>query len=176
MSSIDSYLNSAATIVCNDLYKRFIRPDADETKLLTMGRMTTIVLVAWAVAFAFVLTRLDDGSGIYAIFQTLMAFFQGPALALLLLGVFWRRATGKAALIAFLCGIGTTAALYTLSRPSVIEALRWKPLFQIPDPFLYFSVWAFLVTAAVLVLLSVITSPEPAEKLQYVLSRRRRGA
>jgi SSS family solute:Na+ symporter len=176
MSSIDSYLNSASTIVCNDLYKRFLRPDADESQLLRMGRLTTVALITWAVVFAFVLMRMDDGSGIYAIFQTLMAFFQGPALAVLLLGVFWRRATGRAALIAFLCGIGTTAVLYTLSRPTVIEALGWRPLFQIPDPFLYFSVWAFLVTAAVLVLLSLITPPEPAEKLQYVLTRRRRGA
>ncbi len=173
MSSVDSYLNSASTIVCNDLYKRFLHRDADERQLLRMGRLTTVALVAWGVGFAFFLLRADDGSGIYAIFQTLMAFFQGPALALLLLGVFWRRATGRAAVIAFVCGVATTAGLYALSQPSVIESLGWQPLFQIPDPFLYFSVWAFLVTAAVLAAISLLSPPDPAEKLQYVYSRRR---
>lgn len=173
MSSVDSYLNSAATIVCNDLYKRFVHRDADERQLLRMGRITTVALVAWGVGFAFFLLQADDGSGIYAIFQTLMAFFQGPALALLLLGVFWRRATGRAAVIAFVCGVVTTASLYALSRPAVVESLGWQPLFQIPDPFLYFSVWAFLVTAAVLAAISLLSRPDPAEKLQYVYSRRR---
>jgi Na+/proline symporter len=136
-----------------------------------MGRLTTVALVAWAVGFAFLLMHLDDGSGIYAVFQTLMAFFQGPALALLLLGVFWKRATGRAALAAFFCGIGTTASLYALSRPPVIAALGWQPLFRIPDPFLYFSVWAFLVTTLVLIVVSLLSRPEPAEKLRYVYSR-----
>ncbi|HSG73045.1 MAG TPA: sodium/solute symporter, partial [Planctomycetaceae bacterium] len=41
MSSIDSYLNSASTIVSNDLYKRFLNPTATDEKLLSIGRLTT---------------------------------------------------------------------------------------------------------------------------------------
>jgi SSS family solute:Na+ symporter len=173
MSSVDSYLNSAATILSHDLYKRFIRPQADERQLLTIGRWTTVALVGWAIGFAFLLLQASEQSGIYAIFQTLMSFFQGPALAVLLIGVFWRRATGTAAVTAFLCGIACTTTLFTLSQPRVVERLGWKPLFQIPDPFLYFSVWAFLATALVLVCVSLVTRPEPAEKTQYVYSLRR---
>jgi SSS family solute:Na+ symporter len=173
MSSVDSYLNSASTILSHDLYKRFLHPGADERRLLLVGRWTTCGLLAWGIAFAFVFLKSSEQSGIYAIFQTLMAFFQGPALAVLLLGVFWRRATGTAAVTAFLCGIACTTTLFTLSQPRVVERLGWKPLFQIPDPFLYFSVWAFLATALVLVCVSLVTRPEPAEKTQYVYSLRR---
>ena len=168
MSSIDSYLNSAATIVSNDFYKRFIDRNVSDERLLKVGRITTLALVAWAVVFAFLLTAMSEESGIYAIFQTLMAFFQGPAFAILLIGVLWRRATGNAALIALLCGIGTSVSLYALNQPAIYGALGWEPLFRIQEPFLYFSIWAFVVTAVVLVLVSLLSGPVPEEKLRYV--------
>jgi len=168
MSSIDSYLNSAATIVSNDFYKRFIDRDVSDERLLKVGRVTTVALTAWAVMFAFLLTVMSEKSGIYAIFQTLMAFFQGPAFAILLIGILWRRATGNAALIALLCGIGTSISLYALNQPAVHMALGWEPLFRIQEPFLYFSIWAFLVTAAVLVVGSLLSGPVPDDKLQFV--------
>jgi len=169
MSSIDSYLNSAATIVSNDLYKRFINPDVSDRQLLKIGRITTSGLVVWAVVFAFLLTMMNEDSGIYAIFQTLMAFFQGPAFAVLLVGVLWRRATGIAAVISLLCGIATSISLYALNQPVVAQTLGWEPLFQIQEPFLYFSIWAFLVTAVLLLVLSLLSKPEPEEKLRYVI-------
>ncbi len=176
MSSVDSYLNSAATILCHDLYRRFIHPSASEETLLKVGRITTALLVAWGIGFAFVFLEGSEESGVYAIFQTLMSFFQGPALAVLLIGVFWKRATGRAAVIAFLVGIASSVSLFTLSQPAVIEKLGWEPLFQIPDPFLYFSVWAFLVTATLLVALSFITPPPSAEKIKFTLGQRKADA
>jgi solute:Na+ symporter, SSS family len=168
MSSIDSYLNSASTIVSNDFIRRFINPDASEKSLLTIGRITTVLLVAWAIVFAFMLTRMNENSGLYAIFQTLMAFFQGPAFAILLIGILWRRATGRAAVIALLCGIATSISLYSLNQPSITQALGIEPLFKIQEPFLYFSIWAFAVTSVLLVVLSYLTPPEAEEKLQFV--------
>ncbi len=171
MSSIDSYLNSAATILAMDIYKRFIRPDADERQLLTIGRVTTAVFLTWAVVFALLLTLLSEESGVYAIFQTLMAFFQGPALAILLCGVLWRRATGVAALIGFLVGVIFSISLFAFTQEAVLAWLGWKPLFQVSEPFLYFSVWAFVVTLSLVVVISLLTTPEPEEKQQYVISR-----
>ncbi|MEZ6138362.1 MAG: sodium/solute symporter [Pirellulaceae bacterium] len=168
MSSIDSYLNSAATIVANDFYKRFVNRSVSDQSLLKVGRLTTIGLILWALAFAFLLTVTNEKSGIYAIFQTLMAFFQGPCFAILLIGILWRRATGNAALIALLSGIGTSMSLYALNQPTIYEALDWQPLFQIQEPFLYFSIWAFVVTSLVLVIASLLSGPVPTDKLQYV--------
>ncbi|MEQ9408930.1 MAG: sodium/solute symporter [Fuerstiella sp.] len=168
MSSIDSYLNSAATIVSSDIYKRFIDRNVTDEKLLKVGRLTTVALVSWAVVFAFLLTLMNENSGIYAIFQTLMAFFQGPAFAILLIGILWRRATGNAALIGLLCGISTSVCLYALNQPAVYTAFGWQPLFRIQEPFLYFSIWAFVVTAVVLVVISLLSGPVPEEKLRYV--------
>lgn len=169
MSSVDSYLNSAATIVSNDFYKRFVAPEVTDEKLLTIGRLTTVALVLWALAFAWMLTRMNEESGIYAIFQTLMAFFQGPAFAVLLLGVLWKRATGRAAFVGLLCGIATSIGLYGLNQPAIYNLIGWSPLFRVQEPFLYFSIWAFLVTTFVLVIGSFLDKRVPDEKLRYVL-------
>ncbi len=174
MSSVDSYLNSAATILTNDFYQRFFRRDASDRQLLTIGRWTTVVLVGWAIGFAFVIARLDQA--IYTIFQTMMAIFQGPALAVLMTGLLWKRATGPAALAGFLAGIGTAVFLYLTTWEPVLRWLEWKPLFQIGEPFLYFSVWAFLTALSVVVVMSFLTPPEPAEKQAFVISRQSRKA
>jgi solute:Na+ symporter, SSS family len=89
----------------------------------------------------------------------------------LLIGILWRRATGAAAFVALLCGIATAITLYALNQPAVYAALGWEPLFKIQEPFLYFSVWAFLVTSLVLVVLSLFSRADPADKLRYVFHR-----
>jgi SSS family solute:Na+ symporter len=163
MSSVDSYLNSASTILTLDLYQRFIRPDASDRHLLVVGRAATVALTAWGIFFALVLTGVQEG--IYAIFQTLMAFFQGPALAILLLGMFWRRATGTGALAGFVAGICCSVSLFALNRPAIYEAIGWPPLFNRADPYLFFSIWAFLTAAAVVAIVSLLTPPEPEKRL-----------
>jgi SSS family solute:Na+ symporter len=172
MSSVDSYLNSSATIFTNDFYQRFFRRDASDRQLLIVGRWTTILLVGWAILFAFQLAKLDQG--IYAIFQTMMSIFQGPALAVLMTGLLWKRATGPAALAGFLTGVATAIFLYLATWDSVLNLLGWEPLFQVQDPFLYFSVWAFLVAMSVVVSISFLTQPESAEKQAYVISASRK--
>lgn len=168
MSSVDSYLNSAATMLTRDLYQRFLHPTASERFLLLVGRITTIALVVWAIFFSLALMGMR-GSGLYAIFQTLMSFFQGPAFAVLLCGLFWRRATGKGAFVGFLCGVLMAVTLYTLNQPAIYERLELRPLFKVADPYLYFSIWAFLTTLGVLIPISLLTKPDPVEKQEYVI-------
>ena len=171
MSSIDSYLNSASAIVTNDFYKRFIRPQAEDRDLLRIGRIVTLVLVVWAVLFALYLMRISEG--IYTIFQTMMSFFQGPALAILLVGLLWRRATGTGALAGFVTGVGCAISLFALSQKPVYTALGLEPLFQVEAAYLYFSIWAFLTALVVTVTISCLTAPESEEKQAYVVLRSR---
>jgi solute:Na+ symporter, SSS family len=167
MSSVDSYLNSSATVFTEDLYKRFLRPGADDRQLLLAGRLVTVGVLAWGICFALALTTAE--AGIYAIFQTLIAFFSGPALVVLLCGLFWRRATGTGALAGFLSGVATSVLLFLLNQPFVYESLGTRPLFRIADPFLYLSVWASLVTLGMVLVVSLLTRPEPAEKLAQMI-------
>ena len=169
MSSVDSYLNSASTLIAHDVYRRFIRPTADPQQMLRIGRLVTTGLVAWAIVSALVMARFDEG--IYTIFQTLMSFFQGPAFAVLLGATLWKRATGTGALVAFLAGLATTIGQFLLNNATVCRWLGTKPLFRIQEPFLYYSIWGFLVAVVLLITVSLSTTREPDEKLAYTVFR-----
>ncbi len=176
MSSVDSYVNSAATILTHDFYRRFFRPNATDQHLLRLGRLSSAGLMIWGIVFALLVARME-GTGIYTIFQTLMAFFQGPALAVLLCGFLWKRASAQGAFVGFLGGVATAVGLFTLNQEAVYTALGWQPLFRINDPFLYFSVWAFLISMALVITVSLLTAPDPSEKTDgLVYSRSRRAA
>lgn len=174
MSSVDSYLSSASTIVTNDFYLRFVRQNADERRMLQVGRLVTIVLMMWGVAFAIWFQSSD--SGVYAVFQTLMSFFNGPALAVLLAGLLTKQATGRGALIGFCGGVATSVTLYLLNHPVVLKAFHWEPLFRIQDPFLYCSIWAFVMTVFLTALVSYGSAAEPPEKQRYALGGFKEGA
>jgi len=161
MSSVDSYLNAAATIVTSDFYKRLIRRNASEVQMLSVGRIVTAALLVWAVGFAFYIANLKEGSGVYAIFQTLMSFFQGPALAVILAGFFWKRANGTGALVGFIGGVICAVGLFAIDRWH--EAFGWQPLFKIGEPFLYFSVWAFVVAVVGIAVGSCFGAPPKSQ-------------
>jgi SSS family solute:Na+ symporter len=136
-----------------------------------VGRIITVALVVWAILFALALSRME-GSGIYAVFQTLMAFIAAPSFALILTGILWKRATGTGAFIGFLSGLGCSVFLFILNQESVYGPLGWPPLFQIAEPFLYLSFWSFLVSMTVIVAGSLATKPEPEEKIARLVYRR----
>ena len=52
LSSIDSMMNSAATILTFDVYKRFLRPEATDRQLILVGRVSIVVLVTLAALMA----------------------------------------------------------------------------------------------------------------------------
>ena len=170
MSSVDSYLNASSAMLTNDLYKRFIRPDATEERMLQIGRWITGGLMLWGVLFALWAQTMED-TPIYEIFQSIMAVINGPTLAILLLGVLWKKATGMGALAGFLAGVATSVLLFTLNSVTVQSALNLEPLFDIASPFLYVGIWAFLVAGTVTVGVSLFR-PEQGRKLEGLVYRR----
>ena len=120
MSSVDTYLNSASTVWTTDLYKKFIRPVADDIHYLFVGRLFTVVFILVAIYVARFATRFES---IYDLAQTLLSFFQGPSLAIIVLGVLWKRATGPGALAGLIGGVAFSALLI-LSLIHISEPTR----------------------------------------------------
>ncbi len=147
-----------------------------DQQILRIGRITTVLLVLWAIGFALALAQLKDGSGVYTVFQTLMSFFQGPAFAILLTGIFWRRATAVAALVGLICGILTAIGLFLCNQSYFLKLVGWEPLFQIADPFLYYSIWSFLVTILLVFMISPFTKPIAAQQAELFFGASRSKA
>ena len=153
MSSVDSYLNSASTLWTIDLYQRHINRKASPEKLFRVGRGLTGAFIVLAVLLAPV---TDLFPGIFSAMQTLLAFFQGPIFAILLLGVAWRRTNATAATVGLISGVCTSVTLFWLK----------EGIFTSADPFLYIAWWAFLVALLVTVFVTLLTPPPPLKKTE----------
>ncbi len=157
MSSVDSYLNSTTTVFMSDIYGKAHRAilgrDVSARDGLVLGRVVTILVILGAGLVAPVIEQFET---IYVAIQTLFSFFQGPTLAILLLGIMWPRATRWGGLAGLLLGVALTTTL----------TLIGDQIFPSEDPFLFISFWSFLFSMAVTVVVSLLTRPEPPEKIR----------
>ena len=135
--------------------------------MLTVGRWTTIGFVLWGIYFAFQLLAFP--AGIYTIFQTLLSFVVGPTLAVLVAGMLFRQASSDGALTGYVAGLLTAIGLFSLNQPSLCRWLNLKPLFQVGQPYLYYSIWSFLVSVLFIFVFSYFLRSDPPEKTRYVI-------
>lgn len=158
MSSVDSTLNSTATLWTKDIYERFIQKGASDKHYLFMGRIFTLIILIIGVITAPLSQKFP---GMYVYVQTLLSFFQGPTLAILLLGMFWSRATQWGGLAGLLGGIAVSGYLF------------WKKslFFTIEDPFLYISWWSFVASMVITILVSLRTRPFANDALYGLVYR-----
>ncbi len=159
MSSVDSTLNSATTIWTNDLFGKFYgwakgRP-LDERQALIVGRIATAVFIVSAAFFAPVVAKAES---LYVFIQTLLSLFQGPTLAILLVGILWRRATGWGGFAGLVLGVCFTSAFVYI--PTL------GGLFHSADPFLFIAWWSFVFSIVVTIVVSLLTRPEDDEKIR----------
>ena len=153
MSSIDSMLNSTATLWTKDIYEKFIRKDASDRHYLLVGRLATVVLLLLGVITSPVSRYFE---GIYVAVQTFLSLFQGPVFSILLLGIFWRRTTQWGGLAGLVGGIAIAASLHVFKGS----------IFTIADPFLYVSWWSFVAGILITTGVSMITQPHSDDHLQ----------
>ena len=158
MSSIDSMLNSTATLWTKDIYERFFKKGAPDKHYLFVGKITTIVILFFGIATAPV---SDLFPGIYVAIQTFLSFFQGPVFSILFLGMFWKRTTQQGGLAGLVVGM-ISAALMNIFSDS---------LFSIEEPFLYVSWWSFVVGFIVTVVVTLLTKPYADNKLVGLVYR-----
>jgi SSS family solute:Na+ symporter len=159
MSSVDSHLNSASTLRTQDILGRLKewsggRP-LDERTSLVLGRVLSAVLLVSAAVVAPAIERRF--SNIYNAIQSMFSLIQGPTLAILLLGLLWRRATQWGALVGLVAGVGLCVVLNLESMAG---------LFPSEEPFLFVAWWSFVFTLAVTALTSLLTPADPPEKIR----------
>lgn len=153
MSSVDSLLNSTATLFTKDIYEPYFNKNADDSHYLKVGRITTLVLLVIGVMTAPINQYFE---GIYVAVQSFLSYFQGPLFAILLLGIFWSRTTRWGGVSAIIIGIGSAVFM------NIFKA----NYFTIEDPFLYISWWSFVVGFVVNVVVSLLTPKHTEEELE----------
>jgi SSS family solute:Na+ symporter len=108
MSSLDSLLNSAATIFTMDVYKRHLRPRATSADLIGVGRIATAALVIVGCLWAPVVARAGS---VFDYIQMFWGFISPGIVAVFVLGLLWRRVPPVAAVGAMVLGVPVYGAL-----------------------------------------------------------------
>ena len=102
MSTLSSNLNSAASAITEDFYRRLcLRGEsAPDGKLLLCGKISTVAVGIFGGAMAFWLANADIGN-IYDQFQRFLGILTGGLGSLFFMGIFMKRVNGAGAV----CGL-----------------------------------------------------------------------
>jgi SSS family solute:Na+ symporter len=104
VASLAGKANSISTIFTLDIYKKHISKNASEKKMVVVGRLTIFA----ALAFSILLTWKDllgiGGEGGFTFIQKYTGFISPGIFAIFILGFFWKRTSGAAAIAGILTG------------------------------------------------------------------------
>jgi len=101
VGAVAGMLNSISTIFTMDIYQSYVNKQASQRKLVLVGRLSAAVALLVAFPIAIMLQNLDQA---FQFIQEFTGFVSPGALAIFLLGFFWKKATANGALLA---AIGT---------------------------------------------------------------------
>jgi SSS family solute:Na+ symporter len=105
LSSIDSMMNSAATIVTIDIYKRYINPDATDRQMIRVGRIAILLFVVAAATMAITVLDPNSEKNFFMTIVNYSSYLTPGLLVAFLMGIFWKRGTPTASFTVILAGI-----------------------------------------------------------------------
>ncbi|NCJ05942.1 sodium:proline symporter [Synechococcales cyanobacterium C] len=84
MSTVSTLINWGASYLTNDLYARFMRPQATQAELVLAGRVASILVTVFGAIAAFY------AESVAQVFRLVIAIGTGPGLVLILRWYWWR--------------------------------------------------------------------------------------
>jgi len=125
MSTLDSSLNTSATVWTIDFYSRWNKDGADDRKLLSITRWTTVIIGIIGTGAALFMIEVKTALDVW---WQISAVFGGGMLGLFLLGLVVPSATARAAQISTILGILVVAWNNLLPKLGVIPEWAVLPL------------------------------------------------
>jgi SSS family solute:Na+ symporter len=160
VASLAGKANSISTIFTLDIYKKYVRKDANEKQLVWTGRLVIVAAMLLAILFTWNDLLGIGGEGGFTFIQKYTGFISPGVFAMFLLGMFWKRTTGAAAVAGIVTGFALSV-IFNNYAPQWFgnETLLYtafpngKGKYEIP--FLICMGWAFFFTVLVMVLMSL---------------------
>ncbi|WP_346860728.1 sodium:solute symporter [uncultured Draconibacterium sp.] len=179
MSSLASLFNSSAMLFTIDFYKKF-RPTSSEKKLLSVGRIATIVIVILGILWIPVMRQIGDV--LYTYLQDVQSVLAPGIAAAFLLGILSTKPTPKGGMwgmiSGFIVGIMRLGAkvLYTTlaGNAGYTDVKRWAAETGVNNIFytlfydvnwLFFSGGMLVFSMIVVMVVSRFTESAPAAQL-----------
>jgi SSS family transporter len=113
MSMLSSDYNVCASVLTNDVYKRYVRPFASDRELVTVGRIMTLIIGLIALGVAFLISE-GSGEDMFKIMVTLFGIATAPVAVPMLLGLVTRKVNNLGAVLGFAIGLAVGLGLFFL--------------------------------------------------------------
>jgi transporter, SSS family len=167
VASLAGKANSISTIFTLDVYKKYFDKDAEERKLVIIGRFTVLIAMILAIAFTWKDLLGISGEGGFTFIQKYTGFISPGVFAMFILGMFWKRTTGAAAVVGVILGFvlaiffnnyavdlfGKETLLYTAYEYQKMEKGEVVTITEIP--FLINMGWSFFFTVVTMIAISL---------------------
>ncbi|GHF10369.1 sodium:solute symporter [Streptomyces morookaense] len=157
MAGMAANVSSFNTVFTNDIWAAYVKRGREDAYYLRTGRVVTAVGVVIGMGTAVIASSF---SNIMNYLQTLFSFFNVPLFCVFIIGMFWKRATAAAGFWGLLSG--TVAAMvnyFWFYKQGVIGIPSDQGANFVS------SIVAFVVGAAVMLVVSLCTAPKPAASL-----------
>lgn len=148
MSTVSGALNSISTLTAYDLYQRF-RPQSTDQQLVKVGRIAAFLAMVLAITWSIILPQFDKG-GLFNAMVSVIVNIAPPISAVFLWGVFWKRASGTAAVWTLCVGAGLGVISYIISQ----NPPAWFQQLALPD--LMVAFYLFVICSIVLLVVSLL--------------------
>lgn len=163
VASLAGKLNSISTIYTYDIHNKYFNKSLDESKQVWLGRLVAVAAILISLLFTWDDMLGIGGEGGFTFIQKYTGFISPGVFAMFILGMFWKRTTGAAAVAGLITGLalaiffnnyavnvfGNETYLYTAFK--TIE--DGKEVYQIP--FLINMGWSFFFTVLIMVAFSL---------------------
>ena len=119
MANFSATLNAGSAYIVNDLYKRYIRPNASDRHYVIAGYISPVIILSLGITFGFLITSINQ------ITQWIVSGLFGGYTAANVLKWYWYRLNGYGYFWGMFFGIGTALAM-----PVILPELH--PLWGFP--------------------------------------------
>jgi SSS family solute:Na+ symporter len=174
MQTCSAALNSAATLFAYDIWKRW-RPLTTEHGLVKIGRWTTVLATVLAIVLSPLFGHYDT---IFKGLNVLICYIAPPITAVFLLGVFWKRAGGRAAFLTMMAGGGIGALAFFLdffkdhiaSKETIASSPLWGLIYNVLlKDFMLASFGIFCICVGIQVIASLLLAEPLKEEARLLV-------
>src|SRR5437879_955685 len=165
MAGMAGNVSAFATVWTYDIYRPFLRKDAQDAHYVSMGRWCTIIGLFVSIGTAYLVMKF---ASMMDYVQALFGFFIAPLFGTVLLGMLWKRATRAAGFWGLLAGTLSSVSMFTLMK---LDPERWVPVFALSPQAkglaqdMYQALWSCVTCVVVTVLVTMVTKPRPDSEL-----------
>ncbi len=163
MGHISATYNSVSTLFTRDFFLK-IRPKASQNQQVMVGRIAVLTIFVLGALWAPIIGQFKS---LFVYLQMVQAYLMMPFAGIFFMAVLWKRTNTIGVMACMITAFIISPIMMIDTQKHFLQdylPFMGHPLIQ---PFLHGAILQFLVCLFVMIFISLLTSPEPAEKLVH---------